>query len=123
MAAGRTDPATSGGDDGQIDGGCKVAPIVASFCGEGTAAVLAAAEAAIRVTQNTDEAVAMGLVVARILESVVVGRAASTAEAVIQCIAALRDPSRQAWTLSRPGLSLLNLPRQYALTRIAYVTY
>ena len=51
-------------------------------------------EAAIRVTQNSDESVAMGLAYARILESVIMGRAATPAEAVAQCVDALRDSER-----------------------------
>ena len=94
VAEGKATPATSGGDDKQIDGATKMPPIVAAFAAQGEAKVLAEAEAAIRVTQDTDEAVAMGLAFARILYSAVTGSAATPAAAVTQCIEALRDPDR-----------------------------
>ena len=94
VSEGKNTPATSGSDDKQIDGACKVAPIVASYCALGLGAMLAACEAAIRVTQDTDESVAMGLAYARILESVIMGTASTPAEALELCITALRDPHR-----------------------------
>ncbi len=80
-------------DDKQIDGACKVAPIVAA-CGGDTAKMLALAEETIRVTQDTDEAVAMGLAFARILESLAYGRAATPLDAVEDAIDELRDEDR-----------------------------
>ena len=80
-------------DDKQIDGACKMPPLVASFGGD-TAAMLAAAEETIRVTQDTDEAVAMGLAFARILESLIYKRAATPLDAVEMCIDDLRDEDR-----------------------------
>ena len=93
VAAGETDPAKTGGSDKQIDGACKVAPIVASYGAAGLGPTLAAAEAAIRVTQNTDEAVSMGLAFARILFSVAM-EGAAPADAVASCVVALRDDAR-----------------------------
>lgn len=94
---GRDSPTDSGSADIQIDGACKVPPIVAScvsryghsLC---LAPALSAVESAIRVTQNTDQAVAMGLAFARILVSVIGGTAPS--DAIVECIAALRDETR-----------------------------
>lgn len=80
-------------DDKQIDGACKMPPVVLAGQGD-TVAMLATAEATIRVTQDTDEAVSMGLAFARILESLVFGRAATPMEAVEQCIDMLRDDGR-----------------------------
>ncbi len=80
-------------DDKQIDGACKVAPIVAA-CGGDTAKMLALAEETIRVTQDSDEAVAMGLAFARILESLAYGRAATPLDAVEDVIDDLRDEDR-----------------------------
>lgn len=80
-------------DDKQIDGACKVAPIVAA-CGGDTAKMLALAEQTIRTTQDTDEAVAMGLAFARILESLAYGRAATPLNAVHDLIDELRDEDR-----------------------------
>jgi hypothetical protein len=67
VQAGRTTPTSSGGGDKQIDSACKVAALVAAHCeDEDVAPLLARTEAAIRVTQDTDEAVAMGLAFARV---------------------------------------------------------
>lgn len=90
--ANQADPAVQMNDK-QIDGACKVAPLVAA-CGGDTAKMLALAEATIRVTQDTDEAVAMGLAFARILESLAYGRAATPLEAVQAVIDELRDEGR-----------------------------
>ena len=97
IAEGKSSPQTSGSDDKQIDGACKVAPIVASYAAQGLGPTLVAVEAAVRVTQDTDEAVAMALAFARILYSVVTDSsetARGAAYAVSQCIEALRDENR-----------------------------
>lgn len=91
VAAGRVWPA-SGAQDSQADALAHVIPIVALLAGD-TAAMLAAAETAIRVTQDTDEAVAFGLAAARVLEYVVAYNASGYA-AVAAAAAALTDPSR-----------------------------
>jgi hypothetical protein len=80
-------------DDKQIDGACKMPPVVLQGGGD-TAKMLALAEETIRITQDTDEAVAMGLAFARILESLVFGRAATPLDAVEQCIDVMRDEER-----------------------------
>eukprot|EP01047_Picozoa_sp_COSAG01_P054092 COSAG01_NODE_5869_length_3981_cov_1.845183_1_plen_272_part_00 len=84
----------SGSDDKQIDGACKVAPVVASYAAQGLGATLAAVEATIRVTQDTDESVSMGLAFARILHSAVMGHVATAEQAVTRCIGELRDAER-----------------------------
>jgi ADP-ribosylglycohydrolase len=71
-----------------------MAPVVAAYYQLGLEYVLQFAESAIRVTQNTDEAVAMGLAFARILYSLVTGAASTPSVAVTQCIDALKDPAR-----------------------------
>jgi hypothetical protein len=81
-----------GSDDKQIDCVAKIAPVVALYAG--TDELLCRAEEAIRTTQNTEEAVGYGLAAARILESIIMGHC-SPAEAVQECIKALRDPKRK----------------------------
>lgn len=49
---------------------------------------------AIRVTQNTDEAVAFGLAAARILERVVTGASTTGLDAVTAAVKAMQDPAR-----------------------------
>ena len=71
-----------------------MASVVAAYYQSGLEYVLRFAETTIRVTQNTDEAVAMGLAFARILYSLVTGGASTPSVAVTQCIHALRDPAR-----------------------------
>ena len=93
VKAGESDPSKTGGEDKQIDGACKIAPIVASFGALGLGPTLTAAEAAIRVTQDSDEAVSMGLAFARILYAVA-GERAQPADAVLDCIDALRQEDR-----------------------------
>ena len=122
VSAGRGTPATSGGDDKQVDGVPKMAPVVAAYASKGLGPTLSAvrkpaaffcailhvcqerslhqdrlgtitqnkrgvfsqAESVIRVTQNTDESVAMGLAFARILYSLVTGAAPTPSAAVAQ---------------------------------------
>ena len=72
----------------------KMAPVVCCYYQSGLGYILRFAESVIRVTQNTDEAVAMGLAFARILYSLVTGAASTPSVAVAQCIEALRDPAR-----------------------------
>ena len=73
-------------------------PLVAAHCEEeDVAPLLAAVEAAVRVTQDTDEAVAMGLAFARVLHAVVrsgESSAAAAQSAVVDCVEALRDEGR-----------------------------
>ena len=71
-----------------------MAPIVAAYASMGLAPTLAAAEAAIRVTQNTDESVSMGLAFARILYSLITVEATTPSAAVKLCVGALKDPRR-----------------------------
>jgi len=85
-------PGKSGSDDKQVDGCCKVPPLVALYAGD--AALLPTVERAVRVTQDTDEAVAYACAFARILESLVTGAAATVAEACEQAKVALSDPAR-----------------------------
>jgi hypothetical protein len=91
VAAGRVWP-SSGAQDSQADALAHVIPVVALLAGD-TAAMLAAAETAIRVTQDTDEAAAFGLAAARVLEQVVAYNASGYA-AVAAAAAALTDPAR-----------------------------
>jgi ADP-ribosylglycohydrolase len=82
----------SGSDDAQVDGCCKVPPLVALYAG--TPELLPKVQQAVRVTQNTDTAVAFACGYARVLESIVLGTAGSVAEACSQAQSALLDPSR-----------------------------
>lgn len=84
--------AESGSDDGQIDGCCKVPPLVALYAGD--PALLPTVDRAVRVTQNTDTAASFACGFARILESLVLGKATSVKDACDQARAALRDTSR-----------------------------
>eukprot|EP00747_Dinoflagellata_sp_TGD_P075873 gnl/TRDRNA2_/TRDRNA2_158914_c1_seq1.p1 gnl/TRDRNA2_/TRDRNA2_158914_c1~~gnl/TRDRNA2_/TRDRNA2_158914_c1_seq1.p1 ORF type:complete len:288 (+),score=41.10 gnl/TRDRNA2_/TRDRNA2_158914_c1_seq1:89-865(+) len=82
----------SGADDSQADCMCKVPPLVALY--GGTPALLPTVEKAVRVIQNTDLAVGYACGFARILESLMLGRASSVPEACDQSRAALQDPAR-----------------------------
>lgn len=85
-------PEASGSDDGQVDGCCKVPPLVALYAGN--PALLPTVDRAVRVTQNTDTAAAFACGFARVLEPLVLGTATSVKEACDQARDALRDPSR-----------------------------
>merc|ERR1712125_86653 len=76
-----------------VDGCCKVAPLVALYAG--TADLLPMVEQAVRVTQNTNTAVAFACGFARILESLMLGSTSSVGEACAEARSALRDPSRR----------------------------
>jgi len=86
------DAAKSGSNDESVDGCCKVPPLVALYAGD--ASLLPIVERAVRVTQNTDKAVAYACGFARILESLVTGAAGTVAEACEQARTALSDPGR-----------------------------
>lgn len=81
-----------GSDDEQVDGCCKVAPLVALFAGR--ADLLPTVDKAIRVTQNTDVAASYGCGFARVLEKLVLGVATSIDDALVQAQAELRDGGR-----------------------------
>jgi ADP-ribosylglycohydrolase len=82
-----------GGNDNQADAMVHALPVVALLCGKNTSAMLAAADAVIRVTQNTDEGAAFGLASARILEYIIAYNITGVA-AVTQAIADMKDPNR-----------------------------
>lgn len=91
-ASGRTWP-SCGGNDNQADAIVHALPVVALLGGRGTPAMLAAADAVIRVTQNTDEGAAFGLAAARILEYII-GFNLTGAAAVAAAIVDLTSPDR-----------------------------
>lgn len=86
-------PTSSGSPDSQIDACCKVPPLVALYAG--SPALLPTVEEAVRITQNTDLAVAFACCFARILESLVLGSAASVQEACDHARAAISSSSKQ----------------------------
>mmetsp|Transcript_42574 Transcript_42574/g.112738 ORF Transcript_42574/g.112738 Transcript_42574/m.112738 type:complete len:156 (-) Transcript_42574:120-587(-) len=86
-----------GSDDKQVDGCCKVAPLVALFAGSDH--LLALVDRAVRVTQNTDEAAGFACGFARVLEKLILEKASSVADAVSQAEADLQDPGRSFKTL------------------------
>lgn len=79
----------SGSDDEQVDGCCKVPPLVALYAGDPN--LLTMVEQAVRVTQNTDTAVAFACGFAQILENLMLGKAASVQEACELARAALKQ--------------------------------
>ena len=81
-----------GSDDKQVDGCCKVAPLAALYAG--TEHLLPLVDRAVRVTQNTDVAAGFACAFARVLEKLILGQAASVADAVVQATADLQDPGR-----------------------------
>jgi len=81
-----------GSDDEQVDGCCKVAPLVALFSGQPD--MLAQVDQAIRVSQNTDTAAGYACGFARVLEKLVLGLAPTLEEALSQAEVDLRDPAR-----------------------------
>jgi ADP-ribosylglycohydrolase len=89
MKNGRNWPQCGSNDD-QANGLAKIAPVVALYAGKPE--LLARAEEAIRVTQNTDKAVAAGLAGARILEKIILG--SSPREAIQATLQELRDDKR-----------------------------
>ena len=91
VAAGRHWPQCGGNDD-QADAVAHVVPVVALYGGN-TSRMLAAADAVIRVTQNTDNGVAFGLAAARVLEHVLV-RGMAGGAAVAAAVADMRDAGR-----------------------------
>jgi len=87
-----TGSSASGGNDEQVDGCCKVPPLVALYAGD--ARLLPTVDQAVRVTQNTDKAASFACGFARILEALVLEKASTVKEACDQTRAALRDESR-----------------------------
>jgi ADP-ribosylglycohydrolase len=81
-----------GGDDTQADALVHMIPVVALLAGD-TAAMLSTLEPIIRVTQNTDEAVAFGFAGARIFEKVLIYNMTGL-EAVNETITDMLDPNR-----------------------------
>ncbi|CAH1271128.1 Hypp4569 [Branchiostoma lanceolatum] len=87
--AGKDD--TGSEEDDQVDGATKVAPLVALYAGQ--PCMLEKVEDALRVTQNSDTAVAGGLTTARILEQCVLyGKKDGVIETVMEEI---RKPDRK----------------------------
>lgn len=106
-------PLESGSGDEQVDGCCKVAPLVALYAGSPN--LLPTVEKAVRVTQNTDTAVAFACGFARVLESLMLGSTASVAEACAEARSALRDPSKCFSTpLDRDVDAALSLVEEFA---------
>lgn len=85
-------PPSCGSGDEQVDGCCKVAPLVALLAGHPD--LLPSVNEAIRVTQNTDVAAAYACGFARVLEKLVLGTASTIDEAIVQARAELTDDSR-----------------------------
>ncbi|XP_066294263.1 crystallin J1A-like [Branchiostoma lanceolatum] len=87
--AGKDD--TGSKEDDQVDGATKVAPLVALYAGQ--PCMLEKVEDALRVTQNSDTAVAAGLTTARILEQYILyGRKDRVIETVME---EMRKPNRK----------------------------
>lgn len=80
-----------GSTDEQVDGVCKVAPVVALFAGDPN--MLPTVDTAVRVVQNTDKAAAFACGFARVLEKLVLGTA-SVQEAIALATKELMDPER-----------------------------
>mmetsp|Transcript_6446 Transcript_6446/g.13885 ORF Transcript_6446/g.13885 Transcript_6446/m.13885 type:complete len:289 (-) Transcript_6446:176-1042(-) len=78
-----------GSDDEQVDGCCKVPPIVALYAGHPS--LLATVDAAVRVTQNTDKAAGYACGFALVLEALILERATTVVEACSQAAAAVRS--------------------------------
>ena len=75
----------------EVDGCCKVAPLVALLAGQPS--LLASVDAAVRVVQNTDKAAAFACGFARVLEKLVLGTA-TVQEAVSAAQQDLTNPDR-----------------------------
>lgn len=82
-----------GGNDNQADAIVHAMPVVAAWAGIDEPTMLRLADAAIRVTQATDEAAAFGLATARLLSKLIASDM-SGYEAVVSTIADLRNASR-----------------------------
>lgn len=89
MRTGRVWP-NCGTDDSQVNCLVRLPAVVAAFAG--SPSMLPAVVDAIRVTQNTDAAVAWGCAAARVLEAMILG--ASAPAAVMATVTALRAPWR-----------------------------
>lgn len=87
-----------GAEDAQANCVARLPPLVALLAGDPQ--LLPAVADMVRVTQNTDNAVAFACAAARILEIAILG--AAPAEAVERAVAALRDPKR-VFPLERDG--------------------
>jgi ADP-ribosylglycohydrolase len=85
---------SSGGNDDQADAAAHMVAVVAALAGN-TSAVLAALEPVVRVTQDTDNAVAFGSAAARVLEKLIVTNLTAV-EALTETVADLRDAARIA---------------------------
>ena len=75
----------------QVDGVCKVAPLVALLAGDPS--MLPSVDAAVRVVQNTDKAAAFACGFARVLEKLVLEKA-TVGEAIAMATKELSDPNR-----------------------------
>lgn len=90
-------PPATGTDDKQADCVARLAPLVAAFGGDPQ--LLVCVEAATRVTQNQDEAVAWALAGAAVLERLLLGGLAPS-EAVERTVQELQAPTG-AWVWPR----------------------
>lgn len=84
-----------GSTDEQVDGVCKVAPVVALLAGDPS--MLPTVDTAVRVVQNTDKAAAFACGFARVLEKLVLGTP-TVQEAIAAATKDLMDPSRSFQT-------------------------
>ena len=75
----------------QVDGVCKVAPVVALLAGDPS--MLPTVDTAVRVVQNTDKAAAFACGFARVLEKLILGTPL-VQEAIAAATKDLMDPSR-----------------------------
>jgi len=83
--------AECGSSDEQVDGVCKVAPVVALLAGDPN--MLPTVDMAVRVVQNTDKASAFACGFARVLEKLVLGTP-TVREAIASATKDLTDPGR-----------------------------
>jgi len=81
-----------GSKDEQVDGVCKVAPVVALLAGDPS--MLSTVDMAVRVVQNTDKASAFACGFARVLEKLILGSATSVPEAIEAAAADMKQADR-----------------------------
>lgn len=81
-----------GSADEQVDGCCKVAPVVALLAGHPD--LLATVEKAVRVTQNTNVAAGYACGFARVLEKLVLGVSTDVGSALKEAEKDMADPER-----------------------------
>jgi ADP-ribosylglycohydrolase len=98
VEAGKTFPECGDTDDAQIDCIAKIAPIVARYAGKPE--LTQKVEEAVRLTQNNEKAVEHGIMAAKILEAVILGK--TTREAIQEAVNGIELVSGR-WVLCTAG--------------------